>query len=115
MSAARGLLLAAPKSGSGKTVLTLGLLRHWTRSGIAAVPFKAGPDYIDAAYHSAAAGQACINLDSWAMNKSQLHYLANKAAENSDLFSVEHDFDNELISIFKFKKIKILPSKKIDT
>jgi len=72
VSAARGLLLAAPKSGSGKTVLTLGLLRQWTRAGIAAAPFKTGPDYIDAAYHSAAAGRPCINLDAWAMRAESL-------------------------------------------
>ena len=84
MSAARGLLLAAPKSGSGKTVLTLGLLRHWTRSGIVAVPFKAGPDYIDAAYHSAAAGQACINLDSWAMRGRSLDASAAALAQGAE-------------------------------
>ena len=84
MSVARGLLLAAPKSGSGKTVVTLGLLRHWTRSGIAVAPFKAGPDYIDAAYHSAAAERACVNLDNWAMRGESLHAGAAALAQDAE-------------------------------
>lgn len=69
---APGLIIAAPASGSGKTVLTLGLLRHWQRSGIAVAPFKTGPDYIDAAFHGAAAARACVNLDIWAMRDETL-------------------------------------------
>jgi cobyrinic acid a,c-diamide synthase len=78
VSVAPGLLIAAPASGSGKTVLTLGLLRHWRRSGIAISPFKTGPDYIDAAFHSAAAARACVNLDSWAMREETLDTCAGK-------------------------------------
>ncbi|HJN59560.1 MAG TPA: cobyrinate a,c-diamide synthase [Alphaproteobacteria bacterium] len=85
MSAARGLILAAPKSGSGKTVLTLALSRHWARSGIAVAPFKAGPDYIDAAYHAAAAGRACINLDVWAMRAESLDGAARALARDAEL------------------------------
>ncbi len=84
MSAARGLILAAPKSGSGKTVLTLGLLRHWTRSGIAAAPFKTGPDYIDAAYHTAATGRACVNFDTWAMRPESLDAGAAALARDGE-------------------------------
>ncbi len=85
VSAARGLILAAPKSGSGKTILTLGLLRHWARSGIAVAPFKAGPDYIDAAYHAAAAGRACVNFDAWAMRAESLDAGAAALAREAEI------------------------------
>lgn len=64
---AKGLIIAAPASGSGKTVVTLGLLRAFARAGADIVSAKAGPDYIDPAFHAAASGRACRNLDAWAM------------------------------------------------
>ncbi len=67
MSAAKGVILAAPASGSGKTVVTLGLLRAFRRRGIDVAGAKAGPDYIDPGFHGAASGRASINLDPWAM------------------------------------------------
>jgi cobyrinic acid a,c-diamide synthase len=70
-----GLILAAPASGSGKTVLTLGLLRHLARAGYSVVSAKAGPDYIDPSFHAAASGAPCLNLDSWAMRSVTLHGL----------------------------------------
>lgn len=62
-----GLLIAAPSSGAGKTTVTLGLLRALRRRGIAVAPGKAGPDYIDPAFHAAASGTPCLNFDPWAM------------------------------------------------
>jgi cobyrinic acid a,c-diamide synthase len=62
-----GLLIAAPSSGSGKTTVTLGLLRALVKAGVSVAPGKAGPDYIDPAFHAAASGAACLNFDPWAM------------------------------------------------
>jgi cobyrinic acid a,c-diamide synthase len=67
-----GLIVAAPASGSGKTVFTLGLLRHLARSGHAVASAKVGPDYIDPAFHTAATGRSCLNLDPWAMRSATL-------------------------------------------
>jgi cobyrinic acid a,c-diamide synthase len=67
-----GLLIAAPASGSGKTVVTLGLMRALRRRGIAIAPGKAGPDYIDPAFHAAASGASCLNFDPWAMRPALL-------------------------------------------
>lgn len=75
--APEGLIIAAPSSGSGKTVLTLGLLRHLSRAGKSVASAKAGPDYIDPAFHTAATGRPCYNLDPWAMRPSVLNYAAS--------------------------------------
>lgn len=71
-----GLLIAAPTSGSGKTTVTLGLLRALSREGIAVKPGKAGPDYIDPAFHKIACGRECLNFDPWAMRPELLEAQA---------------------------------------
>jgi len=86
---ARGLIVAAPRSGSGKTTVTLGLLAALKRRGIAVRAAKAGPDYIDPAFHAAATGVAGINLDSWAMPPALLDALGRNAAETGELLIVE--------------------------
>ncbi|MEM7319781.1 MAG: cobyrinate a,c-diamide synthase, partial [Pseudomonadota bacterium] len=63
-----GLLISAPSSGTGKTTVMLGLLRALADDGLTVQPFKSGPDYIDPAFHFAAARRASFNLDTWAMS-----------------------------------------------
>ena len=64
---APGIIIAAPSSGSGKTIITLGLLRLLAQFGLNPQAFKTGPDYIDPHYHSFASYSECHNLDPWAM------------------------------------------------
>jgi len=59
------MLIAAPASGSGKTVVTLGLIHRLKTLGYRVQPFKAGPDYIDAGLLGALAGREAENLDPW--------------------------------------------------
>lgn len=81
----RGLMIAAPRSGSGKTTATLGLLRAFRRRGVDVVGLKSGPDYIDPAFHAAASGREGVNLDSWAMPPKLLAVLAAHASADRDL------------------------------
>lgn len=79
--AVRGLVIAAPGSGAGKTTVTLGLLRALARRGVAVAGAKSGPDYIDPAFHKAACGRNSMNLDAWAMGPEALRARARCDAE----------------------------------
>lgn len=71
-----GLIVTAPASGSGKTTVTLGLLRALRRRGVEVRAAKSGPDYIDPRFHEAACGAPCMNLDAWAMGEARIRSLA---------------------------------------
>ena len=86
---ARGLIIAAPHSGAGKTTVTLAILAALQRRGIAVRAAKAGPDYIDPAFHAAATGAPSVNLDSWAMPRPLLDAMAAQAATDADIFVIE--------------------------
>lgn len=75
-----GLLISAPASGTGKTTVALGLIAALRAQGLVVQPFKCGPDYIDPAFHAAAAGRASVNLDSWSMTPGRIAALAQAAA-----------------------------------
>lgn len=86
---ARGFIIGAARSGSGKTSVAIGLMRAFARRGLAVRGAKSGPDYIDPGFHRAATGLAGVNLDSWAMPPALLSTLAAKQAGDADLVVVE--------------------------
>ncbi|MBS8262410.1 cobyrinate a,c-diamide synthase [Roseibium polysiphoniae] len=85
----KGVLIAAPQSGAGKTTVTLALLRALRNRGTAVASAKSGPDYIDPKFHEAASGSPCINLDAWAMPISQIRTLACDQANGAELLVIE--------------------------
>jgi cobyrinic acid a,c-diamide synthase len=84
-----GFIIGAPRSGSGKTTITLALLAALRRRGIAVRAGKSGPDYIDPAFHAAASGAEGVNLDTWAMAPALLESIAAQAAGDSAIFIIE--------------------------
>ncbi len=85
----RGLVIGAPRSGSGKTTVTLALLAALRRRGVATRAAKSGPDYIDPAFHAVASGAPVLNFDSWAMPPPLLDHLAAEAAAGAAVLIVE--------------------------
>ncbi len=85
----RGLLIAAPRSSSGKTTVTLALMRALHRRGIRVHGAKCGPDYIDPAFHEAATGVPSYTLDSFAMPDALLDSCVALTGEGAALVVAE--------------------------
>jgi len=86
---ARGLIVSAPRSSSGKTLVTLGLLGALRRKGVAVRAAKSGPDYIDPAFHAAATGAKGVNLDSWAMPAALIDALIADTTQSAEVLVIE--------------------------
>ena len=78
------LLLAAPSSGSGKTMMTCALLRVLQRRGMTPCAFKCGPDYIDPMFHRAALGVDSCNLDLFLSDASTVRTLYSEHCKDHD-------------------------------
>lgn len=85
----RAIIIGAPRSGSGKTSLTIGLLRALARRGHHVAGAKSGPDYIDPGFHAAATGRPGVNLDSWAMPPELIDTLLGQQAQGADILVIE--------------------------
>jgi cobyrinic acid a,c-diamide synthase len=78
------LIVAALRGGAGKTTLSVALTVALQKQGITVVPFKKGPDYIDAAWLALAASRPCYNLDTFLMGSEQVvRSFSRHAAEGA--------------------------------
>jgi cobyrinic acid a,c-diamide synthase len=82
-------LISAPSSNSGKTTLTLGLLRALKNKGLDVQPFKCGPDYIDTHHHTTASGNPGINLDTFMASEAHVRTIYGHYAEKVDVAVTE--------------------------
>ncbi|MET7253863.1 cobyrinate a,c-diamide synthase [Dyadobacter fermentans] len=82
-------LISAPSSNSGKTTLTLGLLRALRDQGLGVQSFKCGPDYIDTIHHGTAAGRPGLNLDTFMASEAHMRAVYTHYASRADVSVTE--------------------------
>jgi len=82
-------LIAAPSSGSGKTLVTCGILQALVNRGLKVASFKCGPDYIDPMFHSRVIGTRSKNLDAYFVGTDTLRYLFSRTASENDISVIE--------------------------
>lgn len=82
-------LISAPGSNSGKTTVTLGLIRLLMKRGLRVQVFKCGPDYIDTKFLGQAAQRPAINLDIFMMGKDHVRELYQHYSASADVSIIE--------------------------
>lgn len=85
----KGIVVAGLAGGSGKSVVSVGLTTAFSRAGRRVVPFKKGPDYIDAGWLQIAAGGKCYNLDPYLMSEEIIKGSFEDHSQGGDLVIVE--------------------------
>ncbi len=88
-SATRCFIIAGLSGGSGKSVASVALAAALRRRGQRVVPFKKGPDYIDAGWLTAAAAQPCWNLDPFLMSAAAITESFRRHAAGADFALIE--------------------------
>ncbi len=88
-NACPALLVTAPSSGQGKTLVTAALARRHVRAGRRVRVFKCGPDFLDPMIHEVASGAPVHQLDLFMCGEEQCRALLHEAAGEADLILVE--------------------------
>ena len=83
------IMIAAPSSGSGKTLLTCGLLKLFVEQGFHPVSFKGGPDYIDPMFHRTVLEVSARNLDTFFTENDIVKYLLAQGSKQADITILE--------------------------
>ena len=83
------LFLSAPASGQGKTTITAGLARFFSKQGKKVRVFKTGPDYLDPQILEQASGHPVEPLDLWMAGEADCKHKLYEAASSSDLILIE--------------------------
>ena len=85
----KGIIVAGLSGGSGNSVVAVGLVAAYARQGRKVVPFKKGPDYIDAGWLQLAAGEPCYNLDPFLMDPEIIRHSFGLHSGNADMAIME--------------------------
>ena len=83
------IVVAATRSGDGKTTVATGLMAALRAAGLRVSAHKVGPDYIDPSYHAAATGRPGRNLDPWLVGEERIAPLFLHGARGADIAIVE--------------------------
>ena len=83
------ILIAAPRSGGGKTTFVCGLLRLLQKKGLSPTPFKCGPDFIDPLFHRELLGLSGANLDLFFTGEETVRGLLARYGKGHDLAVLE--------------------------
>ncbi len=86
---APGIVIAALRGGSGKTIFSVGIIAALCRQGLKVAPFKKGPDYIDAGWLALAAGRPCYNLDTFLVDSHSITQSFQTHSVDTDLAVIE--------------------------
>jgi cobyrinic acid a,c-diamide synthase len=84
-----GIVIGALRGGSGKTMVSLGLIAALAAEGRQVAPFKKGPDYIDAGWLSLAAGRPCYNLDTFLIDTDRIRQTFHVHTRETDVAVIE--------------------------
>jgi len=85
----KSIIIAGTQSGVGKTTISIGIMAALKARGLAVQPFKAGPDFIDPAYHTFVTGRVSRNLDGWMMGKKAVSEVHARAGADADISVIE--------------------------
>jgi cobyrinic acid a,c-diamide synthase len=83
------LYLSATHKSSGKTTLSIGLIRELRRRGHRVQPFKKGPDYIDPLWLTESAGRSCLNLDYHTTPRHEIRTAFSRALDEDAFGFIE--------------------------
>lgn len=89
MISCRAVLISAPASGQGKTLITAALARAWRNLGFTVQAFKCGPDFLDPMILEVATGRPVYNLDFTMCGEIDGEAQLYRAAQQVDLIIVE--------------------------